>query len=341
MSHSAAVIPAAKAPLVVQDVKTSQPGPGELLVKNELIGLVPVDAKIAKLGVFPIAYPAILGTSFGGTITAVGPQVTDFKVGDKVASTKTAGAEGDKYGSFQTQVTARAVTTSKLPDSVDLDGPVGLIGNLSTVVGLFNAHAGLQKPDPSIQPLSNKKKILVYGGTSSFGSLSVQYLTQAGYHVVTTTSPKHASFVAKLGAVKVVDHTQDPDALVEGLTAEGPYDLVVDSISLPNTIKINGAVLGAQGGGSIYALLPAFGEEDLPKGVTRNFASWSASLGEEKNAALLRWTFGTYFSQAIAGDKLVPLPVRKVKGGLAGLNEALDILIQGVSGIKVVVDPQE
>ncbi|KAF4834493.1 Dehydrogenase azaJ [Colletotrichum tropicale] len=341
MPHSAAVIPAATTPLVVQDVETPQPGSHELLIKNEFIALVPIDAKLAKLGVFPIPYPAILGTSYGGTVTAVGPNVTDFKVGDKVASAKTAGAEGNKFGAFQKQVIARDVTTSKLPTSVDFSGPVGLIGNFSTVIGLFNEHLGLHKPGAHSKAPPNGKKILVYGGTSSFGSLSVQYLAQAGYDVVTTTSPRHKSLVAKLGAVKVIDHTQSSDAVIKALNAEGPYDYVVDSISLPDTIKITGGVLGAQGGGKIYALLPPFGPDDLPADVTREFGSWSAPLGEEKNAGLLKWAFNTYFPQAIAENKLIPLPTQKIDGGLGALNEALDILNKGVSGLKVVVNPQE
>ncbi|KAF4900594.1 Dehydrogenase azaJ [Colletotrichum fructicola] len=329
MPHAAAVIPAATTPLVVQDVETTQPGSHELLIKNEFIALVPIDAKLAKLGVFPIPYPAILGTSYGGTVIAVGPNVTDFKVGDMVASAKTAGAEGNKFGAFQKQVIARDVTTSKLPASVDFSGPVGLIGNFSTVIGLFNEHLGLHKPDVHSKAPPNGKKILVYGGTSSFGSLSVQYLAQAGYDVVTTTSPRHKSLVAKLGAMKVIDHTQSSDAVIKALNAEGPYDYVVDSISLPDTIKITGGVLGAQGGGKIYALLPPFGPDDLPARVMREFGSWSASLGEEKNAGLLKWAFNTYFPQAIAENKLIPLPTQKIDGGLGALNEALDILNKG------------
>ncbi|KEZ45393.1 hypothetical protein SAPIO_CDS2229 [Scedosporium apiospermum] len=181
MSHFAAIIPAGKALLEIQEVKTPQPGPDELLVKNEIIALIPIDAKLAKFGVFPIPYPAILGTSFGGTVISVGSAVTNFQVGDKVAAAKTAGATGDKYGAFQTRVIAREVTTSKLPQNVNLGGPVGLIGNLSTVVGLFNVGAGLERPETNGPASAKGKKILVYSSTSSFGSLAVQYLRQAGF----------------------------------------------------------------------------------------------------------------------------------------------------------------
>ncbi|OLN97777.1 Zinc-binding alcohol dehydrogenase domain-containing protein cipB 3 [Colletotrichum chlorophyti] len=340
MTHLAAVIPEAKAPLVVKEVDTPQPGPNEVLIKNELIALAPIDAKIAKLGIFPIKYPGILGGAYGGTVAAVGAGVTSLKVGDKVAASKSL-SSGDNHAAFQQYVLSRDVTASKVPDGSDLHGPVGLIGNFTTVLGLFNAYAGLERPDLSGKAPSRGKKVLVYGGTSSFGSLAVQYAAQAGYDVVTTTSPRHKELTSNLGAVRVVDHTQGHDAVLKELLAEGPYELVVDSISLPQTFAITGDVLAAQGGGEIYALLPAFEPGKFPKGVTAKFESWSVVLQDEEHAELLKWGFGTYFPKAVAEDKLVSLPVQKVGGGLGGLNEAIDILIKGVSGVKVVVHPWE
>ncbi|KAJ6190685.1 hypothetical protein N7519_000706 [Penicillium mononematosum] len=329
MPHLAAIILDAKAPLEVQEVQTPKPGPGELLIKNELVGLQPIDAKIAKAAMFPLQYPVVLGTSFGGTVTAIGDDVAGFRVGDKVAAKKTALAVGNESGAFQQYVIARDISASKLPKDMDLSVAVSLIGNLSTVVGLFTLSAGLEKPDLSM------------GGTSSFGSLSVQYVKQAGYTVITTTSPKHESFVTKLGAVKVIDHTQGQETVVKALIAEGPYDLVVDAISTPSTISVTAAVLGAQGGGEVYALQPPFGPETLPQGVTRKFASWHVRLSEEENAGVLKWAFNSYLPLAIAKGELLPLPTQKVSGGLAGLNEALTVLNKGVSGVKIVVHPWE
>ncbi|GKT58227.1 zinc-binding alcohol dehydrogenase domain-containing protein [Colletotrichum tofieldiae] len=339
MPHSAAVQSAPKAPLEVQDVETPQLGPHELLINNELIALVPIDAKQAKLAIFPIEYPAILGTSYGGTIAAVGSEATNFKVGDKVAAVKTAGVSGNKYSGFQKYVVSRDVTASKVPESIDLRIPVGLIGNFSTIVGLFNEHLGLERPDPVNKVPLKGKTILIYGGTSSFGSFATQYVTQAGYKVVTTTSPQHKDFVAKLGAVHVVDHTQSHDAVVKELVAHGPYDYVVDSISLKPTFDITAEVVAAQGGGKLYALLPPPEPSSFPKSVAAEFGSWSVPLGQEKNAELLKWAFGTYFTQAVTNDRIVALPSQKIDGGLGGLNKAVDVLFKGVSGAKVVVEP--
>jgi NADPH:quinone reductase-like Zn-dependent oxidoreductase len=341
MTNLAAIIPAAKAPLEVQEVETYKPGPHELLVKNEVIAYNPIEFKIAKLAIFPIQYPAILGSSFGGIIEAVGLQVTNFKVGDKVAAAKSGKSVGNQYGSYQRYVLLNDETASKVPEGIDIAIQASFTGNLSTVVAIFTGRAGLEKPSFDGSASNKRKKVLIYGGSSNVGTISVQYVAQAGYSVVTTSSPKNQDFVSKLGAAKVIDHTQGQEALTNALVAEGPYDLVVDSISLPNTTAVTGAVVAAQGGGKLYALLPAFGPENLPEGVTREFASWGSVLDEEKNAGLRAWAFNTYLPQGLASGKLIAQPIEKVGGGLKTVNDVLDKLQNGVSGVKLVSDPWE
>ncbi|KFZ07537.1 hypothetical protein V501_06376 [Pseudogymnoascus sp. VKM F-4519 (FW-2642)] len=210
MANLAAVITEAKASL-----------------EDEIIAFHPVEWKIAKLAIFPLQYPAILGSFFGGRVEAVGPQVTRFKVGDKVAAAKKFGAVGNHYGAYQRYVVAWDSMASKVPEGTDVTIPASLTGNLGSVIGLFTANAGLDKPSLDGFASAKNSKVLIYGGSSSFGSLSVQYVSEAGYTVVTTSSPNHKEFVSKLGAVKVVDHTQEQGALVEALVSEGPYDLIV------------------------------------------------------------------------------------------------------------------
>ena len=338
MSHSAAIAPAPKARLEVQSIATPEPGPHELLVKNDIIALQPIDAKIARVAMLPLEYPAVFGSSFAGTVVKVGANVTAFAVGDKVVASKTAGATHNKYSAYQDLVVASALTTTKLPSEETFEKAVRLIGNLPTVVALFNVTLKLAKPVPGKVAPRQSKKVLIYGGTSSIGSLSVQYLTQAGYEVVTTTSPRHAHFVSRLGAAHVIDHSTPFDTTVEQLVASGPYDVVLDTISNAETMKINAAVVAAQNGGDVYALQPAFGPEALPAGVTRKFDGWSLLLGREENTDWLKWAFDTYFPQALASDSLVPVSERKMPGGLAGLDGALDVLMKGVSSEKLVVD---
>ncbi|KAG4442600.1 hypothetical protein IFR05_001930 [Cadophora sp. M221] len=342
MANLAAIIPSAKASLQVQDVELYTPGPQELLVKNEVVAFNLVEAKIAKLGIMPLDYPAILGSSFGGTIEAVGSEVTKYHIGERVAVSKRFGVKGNQYGVFQRYVVVADIMVSKIPDDVGLAIPASLMMNLTCVVGLFSGRIGLEKPklDGSAS-MKKDLKVLVYGGSSSFGSLSVQYLSQAGYAVTTTSSPKHHDFVSNLGAASLVNHSLGSEKLVENLIADGPYDILVDTISLPSTIAVTAKVLAAQGGGKLYATQPSFGPETLPEGVTRLFEPWSESLYEDENCELQKWVVETYLPQGLSNGSIMPLPVDKVDGGLKGVNVALDRMLEGVSGIRLVADPWE
>jgi NADPH:quinone reductase-like Zn-dependent oxidoreductase len=343
MANLAAIIPAFKGPHVVQEVDTYRPGPLEILVKNEVIAFNPLESKIAKLGIISFQYPAILGSTFGGIVEAVGSQVTEFQVGERVVTSRKFGFPGNQYGAYQRYVLVGDIMVSKVPDNVDLAIPASLMMNLTCVVGLFTGRLGMDKPslDESAPATAKDGKVLIYGGSSSIGSLSVQFLSQAGYTVITTSSPTNRGFVSKLGATTVINHTLESEALVNELVAEGPYNVVVDMISLSNTISVTSRVLAAQGGGKLYAMEPAFSPETLPNGVTRVFEPWSDSLYEEKNHSLLKWVINTYLPKGIAKGAIAPLPIKKIVGGLKGVNEALDRLHEGVSGVRLVADPWE
>ncbi|KAF3397196.1 Zinc-binding alcohol dehydrogenase domain-containing protein cipB [Talaromyces pinophilus] len=335
--NRAAVIPAAQLPLKVETVETPTPGPGDILVKNEIIALNPVEVAIAKHDLFHSKYPLIIGTSFGGTVIAIGGGVSDFAVGDKVAVYANP-KDGDKYAGYQNYALAKVDTTCLVPEGLDLAVPVSMIGNLTTVVGMISATAGVPKPNIERQKVPIGKKILVYGGTSNLGSFAIQYVNGAGYTVVTTTSPKHKDFVDKLAADKVIDHTQDREAIVRSLIAEGPYDIVVDTISYPNTMSIVADVVAAQGGGRVFATMPPFGPETLPKGVVRYFNSWPYVLDEEGNEHWIRWAFHTFFAKGITNGKLFPTHIEAIGTGLEAVNSGLDTLAKGVSCSKLMVE---
>jgi NADPH:quinone reductase-like Zn-dependent oxidoreductase len=339
MSNRAGIIPSAKAPLEVQDVEKYTPGPEELLVKNTSIAFNPIEWKVARLALVPLEYPNILGNSFGGTVEAVGSGVTGFQIGDKVAVSRKRDS-GPKYGAYQLYVLGHAANTVKLPEGVSVDTGSSIILNFRTAAGVLTATAGLDMPGTGQVPAKGKK-VLVYGGTSSLGSLAIQYATQAGYTVVSTTSPNHEPFVSTLGAAKLVDHTQSPDAIKVALIGEGPYEVVFDTISLPPTVAITADVLKAQGGGKIYTVQPAFGPETLPEGVTRHFDAYAQLLEQPEHMVTVEYLANKYLPKALAEGKLKPIPIEKLSGGLAAVDAVLTRGFRGTSGVKLVLDPWE
>lgn len=85
-TNTAAIITAPNTPLEIVTRAIPTPASGELLVRNYAIAANPLDWKIQDNHV-PIVttWPNVLGTDVCGVVTAVGPDVTKYKVGDRVA----------------------------------------------------------------------------------------------------------------------------------------------------------------------------------------------------------------------------------------------------------------
>ena len=77
--------------LVVEDVDVGDPGAGELRIRHSAIGLNFIDV-YQRSGLYPMALPAVLGMEAAGVVEAVGPGVTGFSVGERIAYPMQGGA---------------------------------------------------------------------------------------------------------------------------------------------------------------------------------------------------------------------------------------------------------
>ncbi|HLD93074.1 MAG TPA: alcohol dehydrogenase catalytic domain-containing protein, partial [Anaerolineales bacterium] len=77
--------------LTYEDVPEPVPGPGEVRGKVEAAGLNFIDI-YHRRGLYPNSLPFILGSEFCGIVDAVGEGVTDFQVGDRMATASARGA---------------------------------------------------------------------------------------------------------------------------------------------------------------------------------------------------------------------------------------------------------
>ncbi|MFN3519860.1 MAG: alcohol dehydrogenase catalytic domain-containing protein, partial [Sphingomonas sp.] len=81
----AAVIFETKAPLQIEDVVVSKPGPHEVLIRTVACGVCRSDLHFVD-GAYPHPLPAIPGHEAAGIVEAVGDEVRTVKVGDAVVT---------------------------------------------------------------------------------------------------------------------------------------------------------------------------------------------------------------------------------------------------------------
>jgi NADPH:quinone reductase-like Zn-dependent oxidoreductase len=283
-------------------------------------------------------YPAIIGWSFAGAVETVGEGASSFKVGDRVVVKRSLSAHENSYAAFQKYALATELTAVKLEDKTSFEDAAATILNLATAVAVLNAHMGLDLAPVSGPAKSNGKRILIYGGSSSVGGLAARYASDAGYEVVTTSSPKNESFVSALGAKAVIDHTQSPDVLVAALKSHGPYEGILDCIGTPPVDMLMAKVLGDRGG-TYYSVLPQMSDFKMPGNIKREFGSYSIVLENERKD-LGEYFYKEYLPKALANGRIVPTRVERIPGGLGGVQEALDRSLM-VSGKKLIVNPWE
>ncbi|KAI4640388.1 hypothetical protein J4E93_008594 [Alternaria ventricosa] len=339
--NEAAILTSPNSPLTLHILPIPKPSAYELLIKVYLIGINAIEAKIAKRGTPPPpSYPFIPGSSYTGTIEAIGTHVTKYQVGDRILVSKRFGTQGNEYGAYQRYVLVAAgeKMVVRLPEGMNKDEEAALaalVMNATCVPGLFSGRLGLRKPGDEVQEGEEREKILIYGGSSSFGRLAVQYLQCAGYDVTTTSSPRCMVTVCELigSEGNVIDHTLPLERIIAELRVRGPYDVVVDMISTAQTIPLASRVLEAQGGGKLSTTQPAFGPEDLPEGVERVFEPWSDSLYEEGNEGLMEWVVGTYLPFGMEKGWMSAQEVEMVKG-LESVDGVLGRMAEGYGGGK-------
>ena len=94
-----------------EEVQVANPGPGEVLVRNTAVGLNFIDT-YQRSGVYPVPLPFTPGSEGAGVVEAVGPEVKDLQVGDRIAYS-------GPIGAYAEVLLRRADQVVKVPAGVD------------------------------------------------------------------------------------------------------------------------------------------------------------------------------------------------------------------------------
>src|SRR4030095_11009862 len=198
----------------LQDVADPQPKAGEAVVKVDAAGLNYIDVYY-RTGSYKADLPFTPGMEAGGIVTAVGPNVTEVKVGDKVAYTGVAGA----YAQYAAVPAARLVTL-----------PAGLStrqGAAAMLQGLTAHYLAC-----STYPLKSGDTCLVHAAAGGVGLLLCQIAKMRGARVIGTVSTEDKAKLAReAGASAGLLYTrQDFEAEVKRLTDGKGLQVVYDSV---------------------------------------------------------------------------------------------------------------
>ncbi|KAF2439032.1 GroES-like protein [Karstenula rhodostoma CBS 690.94] len=329
----------------VRDAPIELPGPGEVLIKVHAVGLQPADEKVAKLSVIPMEYPAVLGGPVGGVVQALGQGVTKVAVGDRIScGTLVFKQHKPKYGGTQRYT---LVSEHEIIEIGDTDfKTVVTLGSYTPPSCLF-ASNGLKMHYPSIpaKPLPAEeqgKKILIWGGSSAMGSLSISYAKQAGYTVISTSSPHNFDLLKSLGADHIFDHSEP--ATVEKIRDLFPIDYWFDTISLKPSVNTILKILAPAGKpvtkAYIHMLLPLVmaGNPILPENITVGMHRFNTLAPENADWAKYFLSRGGFMEKGIKSGAIKGVPPHLL-GGLENVSDGIEELHKGVSGEKIVIDP--
>lgn len=191
------------------------PGPGDILVRNAAIGLNFIDIYQRK-GLYPTAFPAILGQEGAGIIEAVGAGVEALKPGDRVVYLSGGGA-------YATATVCPANVAAKIPDGVDA----------ATAAGVFLKGLTTHMLVRDVFALAPHHSCLVYAASGGVGTLLTQWAANIGARVIGVVgSAEKAAIALKNGASDVIIRTQTDSisADVRRLTDGQGVDVAYDSI---------------------------------------------------------------------------------------------------------------
>ncbi|GAA1158183.1 NADPH:quinone reductase-like Zn-dependent oxidoreductase [Kitasatospora gansuensis] len=192
--------------LCIEEAEAPEPGPGDLLIRTRAIGVTLPNVRKVRGG---SDLPGLLGGELAGEVVGFGPEVTGFRVGDRVTAISFT-------GSYAELATAPAVLAERIPDGVS---------DVQALALVRSGHVALAAL-ATARPTAGES-VLITGAASGVGHLAVQLarLRGIGRVVAAVGSPEKADFVRSLGAHEVVTYDSESwgepvDVVLEGVGGE-------------------------------------------------------------------------------------------------------------------------
>lgn len=197
--------------LRIVDLEIPEPGPGEVRVRV-LASSINYTETLIRRHLYPqtAAYklPFVMGYDVVGEIDALGPDVSDFKLGDRVADMTVVGSDA-------TYRLLRAKDLTLVPHGIDPAEAATLILSWTTAYQMLHRSA---KVAPG-------QKILVHGAAGAVGQALLSLARIAGIETWGAANGRHSALIRNLGATPIDYQREDFTQIVPG-----GFDVVFDGI---------------------------------------------------------------------------------------------------------------
>ncbi len=333
-------------PLKIESIPIPVPASNEILVQVEACGLCGTDIHLAVDGDIPVQKsPITLGHEAAGIVAELGPEVSEYAVGDRVAlfPSATCGrcrycmagreslcASAKVYGMVRDGSLAQYVTTPvwsviRIPDSVSFEQAAIVTDGVSTPFHALRSRAAL-KAGESVA-------VVGCGGLGTHAIL-IARMMGAGFIVAIDTQEAARSRALELGADLAIDPTADPGArkAIHQYLGDG-VDVSLEFVGQANTVDTAISVLATGG----RAVVVGVGMESPQLPPLVRFVSKEHSV------------IGSFGMDKRDIEDLLTLIARKrldlsrsisSSYPLSGINEALQRLAsQNTDVVRLVVNP--
>ena len=197
-----------------ESVELPAPGEGEVTVRHTAIGLNFIDT-YHRTGLYPMEFPAGLGTEAAGVVDAVGPGVSGLAAGDRVVWT------GMPPGAYAERRNYAADKLAPIPDGVtDEQAAAVFLKGLTAWYLLRRSY-----------PVKAGDTVLLYAAAGGVGSLASQWAKHLGANVIGIVSTEEkAALASAQGCDHVLMDGEDVPARVRELTDGVGVAAVYDSV---------------------------------------------------------------------------------------------------------------
>ena len=229
--------------LRVDEVAVGEPGPGEVRIAVHAFGLNRVEA-MSRSGIYaPVRFPARLGYEAAGVIEAVGPGVTAWRPGDRVATLY--GLDMERYGTYADTLIYPADMLVAVADGQSLTDAAAAWMQYGTAFALVEVAA-----------IGPGDAVVITAASSSVGLAAIQIANERGAMPIAVTRgrDKEAALRGVGAAHVIVSDEEDVAARIREITGGAGARVVFDAVAGPQLAGLVSA-MAIKGTLILYGLL--------------------------------------------------------------------------------------